>query len=699
MKVGNIRRNMKNHVCHSKLVMTLLFFILQIIFFSVGSNGSTDIWKVKNHEDFLEGSPKGTAVSSDGTVTLSPLLDSLFQTGELYIWSLATDGKTVYAGTGNDGKIFKVTQDGKGKVFARLEDEVEVLSLALDRNGYLYAGTGPEGKIFKISPQGEVQLFFKSDESYIWTMKFHPNGLLYAGTGENGKIVGVTPEGKGSVLYDSDEDHILALYIHGQRIVAGTSKSGLLFEISTDGKARVLYDTFQEEVRSIVIDQDGNIWFGATTPEEKSGELSIYRIKSTGDEAYSVINLPYLLLTMTMDPSGNLLVGTGEESLLEVNPEGEWKLLLEIPETQVLQLLPLGGQIIMGTGNLGNLYKIRARFRKEGDYVSKVHDAITFSQWGLIQWEGENISDTKISLQTRSGNTEKANGTWSEWSKFYDSKKSSQGAMKIESPPARFLQWRARLRTKHPKLSPVLKEVKVAFLQKNLPPRIQSITLYPAGVGVGKQIGKPKFPSLPQKRREELKRQGFELPPGTFILEKGFQSVGWKGEDENGDSLVYDLYFRGVGENRWKILKDKVPQENRVFDTRAFPDGRYEIRVVAWDSPDNPENHVLSGEKVSEVFTVDNTPPRVEKIQAKSISQGTYSITFEVEDETSTLRECSYALDGQDWKPLYPSDDVFDTSSEYFEFRTKNLSKGEHILVIKAEDSQENIGAGKIILK
>jgi sugar lactone lactonase YvrE len=699
MKVGYKRKNTKNHLFHCIFVRSLLFYILHILFFNVVANGSTDIWKVKNHEDFLEGSPKGTAVSSDGTVTLSLLSDSLFETGELYVWSLATDGKTIYAGTGNDGKIFKITSDGKGQVFARLEEEVEVLSLALDRNGYLYAGTGPEGNIFKISPQGDAQLFFKSEESYIWTMKFHPDGFLYAGTGENGKIIRITPEGKGSILYDSDEDHILTLHIRGKNILAGTSKSGLLFEINPDGRARVLYDTSQEEVRSIVTDGDGNLWFGATTPEEKSGELSIYRIKSSGDEVFSVVNLPYLLLTMTMDPSGNLLVGTGEETLLEVNPEGEWKLLHEISETQVLQLLPLGGQIIMGTGNLGNLYKIRARYRKEGDYVSKVHDAVTYSQWGLIQWEGEMTSDTKISLQTRSGNTEKANGTWSEWSKFYDSKKSSQGAMKIESPPARFLQWRARLRTKHPKLSPVLKEVRVAYLQKNLPPRVQSITLYPAGVGVGKQLGKPKFPSLPQKKREELKSQGFKLPPGTFILEKGFQSIGWEGEDDNGDSLVYELYFRGVGENQWKVLKDKVPGENHTFDTRAFPDGRYEIRVVAWDSPDNPENHVLSGEKFSEVFTVDNTPPRVEKIQAKSVSQGTYSVTFEVEDETSTLRECSYALDGQEWKPLYPSDDVFDTSSEFFEFRTKSLAQGEHILVIKAADSQENIGAGKIILK
>jgi len=69
-----------------------------------------------------------------------------------------------------------------------------------------------------------------------------------------------------------------------------------------------------------------------------------------------------------------------------------------------------------------------------------------------------------------------------------------------------------------------------------------------------------------------------------------------------------------------------------------------------------------------------------------------------VEDETSALQGCSYAVDGEEWKPLYPADEVFDMTRERFEFKMESLPKGEHTLVIKAEDSLENVGAGKVVL-
>jgi len=699
MRLLQRRKNLTAHLRRWNLARYSLIIAFSFSIYAVNVVASTQIWKVNNQLDFLLGTPEGTSISSDGKISLSPLVDTLFLSGELYIWSLASDGQNIFAGTGNDGKIFKITPDGNGQVFVQLEEEVEIWSLALDQNGILYAGTGPGGKVFKITQDGKAQLFFESGESYIWSLVFHQNGNLYAGTGENGKIYAISKDGKGEVLYDSEEEHILILKTDGRRILAGTSSSGLLFEINPDGAARVLYDTPHEEIRGILKDREGNLWIGATTPEDKSGEFSIYRVSHKDEMVYPVVSIPYLLLSMSMDRHGNLLVGTGEESLLEVNPNGEWKLLLEVPASQILQLVPWKDQMLIGTGDLGNLYRIRARYRKEGDYISRVYDAVTHSKWGVIQWEGEVTKETKIFLQTRSGNAENVEGTWSSWSEPFEVKSNPLQGVKIESPPARFLQWRARLRTRHPKLSPFLKEVRVAFLQNNLPPRINSITLYPSGVGVGKQIGKRKAPSLPSKRREELKSEGYDLPPGSFILERGSQSIGWKGEDDNGDSLVYSLYFRGEDEKRWKILRENVPDENLFFDTRAFPDGRYEIRVVAKDTPNNPETHALAGEKTSEVFTIDNTPPRVDKIKAKSTSQGKYTITFEVEDETSTLRECSYALNGQEWKPLYPSDDVFDTSLEAFQFNTESLPAGEHTLVIKAEDIQENVGAGKIILK
>lgn len=689
-----------NNISRSLRIFSWILF--HLTFFS-NSEASTQIWRVRSQKELLEGTPEGTAISSEGILSLSPLLDTLYETGELYLWSLVSDGKYLYAGSGNNGKIFRIGQEGRGEVLSHLEGEVEILSLAIDPKGFLYSGTGPGGNIYRISAKGEKTLFSDTEETYIWSLLFHSNGLLYGGTGEHGKILEFSKEGKGRVLYDSEENHILSLLIHGEKIYAGTSSSGLLFEINRKGEGRVLYDSPLEEIRSILRDEEGNLWIGATTRKEEGGEFSIYRISEERDEVDEVVFLPHLLLSLTFDLQGNLLAGTGDGSLLEVNRKGEWRLLLKVPASQILHLLRMKNQIFLGTGNIGNIYRVREHFRKEGTYLSKVHDAAALSRWGVLQVEWEQISGTKILLETRSGNTEKIDGTWSPWTSVKSKGDSESGRFSfqglIESPPARFLQWKATLSTQNPDHSPLLKEVSIAYLQRNFPPKILSITLYPKGVGVGNLEGQTKRTPISNRKRDELKRLGIEIPPTAFQLEKGFQSIGWESEDENGDSLSYSLFFRGVEEKNWKVLVEKVAEESYIFDTSTIPDGLYLFRVVAWDTPDNPESHALSGEKESEILTIDNTPPKVENIKAKSHSMGRYTITFEVEDETSLLKGCSYAMNGQEWKPLYPSDALFDTSKESFKIETQGLPKGEHIVMIKAEDSLDNIGAGKILLE
>ena len=45
------------------------------------------------------------------------------------------------------------------------------------------------------------------------------------------------------------------------------------------------------------------------------------------------------------------------------------------------------------------------------------------------------------------------------------------------------------------------------------------------------------------------------------------------------------------------------------FDSALLPDGNYEVKVVASDSPDHTDADALTGERVSEAFVVDTTPP------------------------------------------------------------------------------------------
>ncbi len=63
----------------------------------------------------------------------------------------------------------------------------------------------------------------------------------------------------------------------------------------------------------------------------------------------------------------------------------------------------------------------------------------------------------------------------------------------------------------------------------------------------------------------------------------------WSASDENGDRLVFKVEIRGVKESSWQLLKDDVKEKYFSWDTAAFPDGEYVIRVTASDSPVNPQ--------------------------------------------------------------------------------------------------------------
>src|SRR6185312_2822081 len=118
----------------------------------------------------------------------------------------------------------------------------------------------------------------------------------------------------------------------------------------------------------------------------------------------------------------------------------------------------------------------------EGTYISPVRDTKFAGLWGVITWRGS----TGLELQTRSGNTESPDATWSDWSAAY---KNSTGDQ-ITSPHARFIQWRAVLRrsagtaSRNAKLNEPtqLQSVVVAYLPRNQSPDISQVTVMAPGV-------------------------------------------------------------------------------------------------------------------------------------------------------------------------------------------------------------------------
>ena len=181
----------------------------------------------------------------------------------------------------------------------------------------------------------------------------------------------------------------------------------------------------------------------------------------------------------------------------------------------------------------------------------------------------------------------------------------------MASPPARFVQWQATLTADSAGHSPELESVDVAYLPKNVEPRIDEIEITPANY----KFPPPSTPliaapsqslSLPPMGRRatpslSISTDGSTTTPAMQFA-KGFIGARWLASDPNGDPMIYTVEIRGVNETEWKLLKDKVAEKYLSWDSTAFPDGEYRLRVTASDAPGNPPAEALTSRMESAPF-------------------------------------------------------------------------------------------------
>jgi len=606
---------------------------------------TTQSWRLETYEDFIQGKPEGISITSDGFLKLSPELELLSEIPETYIFSITEDRKgNIYCGTGERGRVYKIDKKGKRSLFFDTK-ETGVLSLVVGRDGYIYCGTTPQGYIYKISPKGRGEIFFKTKEKYVWDLLFDSRGNLYAATGVEGKIYKVSPGGKGEVVYKSEDPHIMTL-AYNKSLFCGTSGSGLVYRV-TDNDVMSIYDTPQAEVHSIVLDKSNNLYLGCV-PESTEAGVEVYRIDTSGILSWRQPLEDSLLLAMVMDERYGLVIGTGYKGrVYSFSSDNRPSLLLKLKEPEILSLYS-NENLLLGTASPSKIYSVKRAYTKEGEYTSKVLDAGTIVKWGRIKAEMERPRGTKILLFTRSGNSEEPDRTWSRWREV------ERGM--IKSPSARFLQWKAILSTRDSKKTPLLKSLNIWYLPTNLPPVIESV---------------------------KVSKEG---------------EISWESWDPNEDSLIFDLYFRGIGEKDWKVLKKGVEESPYTFNTQALPDGRYEIKLVASDRLSNPKGLALTSEKVTKPFIIDNTPPEIGRIGVKRIDTRRYRISLKVEDRLSIISSAFYSINAGDWHPLSPDDLIFDSLSEKFSFDIE-VEPGEWVVVVRVEDEMGNGKTEKAIIR
>ena len=144
---------------------------------------------------------------------LGPATELVYETSAPFVWAVAAgpDG-SMFVGTGNEGKVFRIDQQGRGTVFFDAP-EMEAHALAAAPNGGLYVATSPDGRIYKVDRDGKETVFFDPDDKYIWSLAVDAKGTLFAGTGEKGVIYKIAADGTGTKFYETKATHAMALAV------------------------------------------------------------------------------------------------------------------------------------------------------------------------------------------------------------------------------------------------------------------------------------------------------------------------------------------------------------------------------------------------------------------------------------------------------------------------------------------------------
>ena len=691
-------------------------------------------------EDFLKGTFKGVALSSDGRLIQAPEIKLVFDTAQPFIYSLQVDQHgNILAGTGSEGKLYRVTPDGQGSELADFEQS-GVHALAVHPSGEILAGTAPDGKVYRISASGSVSIFFDPEEKYIWDLTLDPAGTLFVATGPRGRIFRVDKQGRGKIFYDSREEHIVDLAWDAEgNLLAGSSPAGLLIRLNQSGKPFVLFDSSMAEVRAINTDRYGNIYavgisFSKTPSQtstepkpppaspkpanpgaeetvtiegiRKGSKLELFRVDRDNlvDVLYSADS--QTVFDLLVRQNGEVLMGTGHQGrLLSITEARLKKVLGETPDEQVTRLVGARDRITLATSNLGKVYRLSREPGTTGTYESDVLDAGVVSDWGRIRWHVTNPTGDGIGFSTRSGNTGKPDDTWSEWTGVGNSATGSP----VNSPAARYLQWMIKFSSPGESTALLserngIDSVEVSYLQKNVSPQITSVSIHapgrafveaPAASQVNAALGGPDnshFRSLPPGIRN-LKRAP-SVPPRE-IYTPASRSVTWKATDSNGDDLAFDIHLRAQGDATWTLLKKDWEETFYTMDGASVPDGVYTFRIVVSDGLSNPPDQALQTEMISKPFTVANHPPALE-IGRPRVSGDVATFQVTAQTRASSVFQLEYSLDGRAWVITWPADGIADSENETYEIEIGSLSQGSHGLLIRVIDSVGNLGTGKI---
>jgi hypothetical protein len=349
------------------------------------------------------------------------------------------------------------------------------------------------------------------------------------------------------------------------------------------------------------------------------------------------------------------------------------------------------GRLLAATGNTGKVFQIGPGYEKQGTFESETFDVGSFAYWGRMHL----LAEGAVKVETRSGNLDRPQKNWSNWAPVENGARST-------SPSARFLQYRLTLTAAADGKSPLVSEVDIAYMAKNVAPAVEEIDITPANYRFPPQtlsVTPTQTISLPALGRRRASRVSLDTSSSTQTMNyaKGHVGARWSVTDANNDDMVFTVEIRGINESQWKLLKDKVKERYFSWDSTALPDGEYQVRVTAFDSPDNPPDQALSATLESDPFVIDNTPPKLTGLVGARAGNN-LTVKWKAADQLSVISSAEYSLNGGDWTPVQPTTRLSD-SPEHDYSLTLPAAAGEQTVAIRVTDDSDNQAVDKVVIR
>ena len=716
----------------------------------------TKVWTMSHMEEWEKGRPQGVAISSDGSIAAAPSASLTATIPSTYIWALASDSAgNAYAATGSPATVLRMARDGKTTTLFKTKD-MSVQAIAVGPDGSVYAATLPEGKVYRIPASAtdldaeKATVVFdpakldgakpEATPKYIWDMAFGPDGALYIATGGPAAVYRVrTPAGDAHAerFFESDEQHIRALLFEKDgSLLAGSDGDGLVYRIDKQGKGFILFDAPKREVTALAQSPSGEIYVASVGEKGKSSlpPLPVQGIATV--TATITISMPGTVQASNnnalvpdgsevyeLDPSGatrklwaphddvvyglrwtpeGLLAATGNRGrIYRVQENGEYADIAHLEASQATAFAAAPEGVYVGTSNGGRLYRLNAR-SAAGSLESEVQDAGAVAKWGRAEVDA---SGTGYQLSARTGNVSNAERGWSPWTAV-----TPGGAVNL--PRARFAQWKLTVQP-----GTRVNAVSLSYLPVNVAPSVDEIVVVP-GARVNQQANfQPPIPTttinLPSATANVVNiQQDASTQPLQGVKDKGAVTVRWAAHDDNGDDLVFALYYRGAGEQNWQLLKDDVSERYYTFEAAQLPDGPYQIKVVASDAPSHNPGEALTGERTSERFVLDTATPIVTNLVAH-LEGGKLHVTADAKAPTAAIARAEYSIDAGPWQYVEPVGRISDADTERYDFtaalppaseqlriaKLPPANPHEHVVTLRVFDRYDNSATAKTVVR